>query len=377
MKNRIFNLIKKLVGIPSVNQMDHECQKNILYLLNNIGFRCEIFKIKNVTNFLATRGKKRPSIYFIGHTDVVFSGDYKFWKTPPFEPIKINDYIFGRGSIDMKGSIVSFILSVNYFLKKYPKNNHSIGLILTSDEEGKAIYGVNEICNIFRENCKIIDYCILGEPTSLNVLGDFSKNGRRGSISCKIVIEGIQGHIAYNYLISNPIHLVIPIINEILKLNWNKQEKFFSPTNFQISHINSGDNLSNVTPFEVILNFNFRFSKKFNFNIIKNIVYALLNKFNINYKIIWYSNGETFIKKLDNLSNAFTNSIKNEMGFFTKFSTDGGTSDGRFTSKICNQLVEFGIINSKIHKPNECIKISLIKKLSNIFYNVIKYLLIK
>ncbi len=375
--NSILELTKKLIALPSITPNDAGCQSLIISRLQNIGFNCEILIRDEVTNLWANRGTNSPLIVFAGHTDVVPPGSYEDWKTDPFMPTENNGRLYGRGSSDMKSSIASFIVAIEEFVLKYPCHPGSIGILLTSDEEGHAINGTKKVCDFLKEKGIRLDYCIVGEPTSDKILGDMCKNGRRGSLSGHLIVKGIQGHIAYSHLALNPIHQLLPAITELTSVKWDKNEDNlpFPPTTFQISNIKSGTGATNIIPDKVEMQFNFRFSQKSTPESLKKRVHAILDQYNLKYNLIWELNSKPFLTQSGLLSKALSDAICSEMNLKTKLSTTGGTSDARFIREICSQVIEFGPKNNMIHKMNEYVEIEVLEPLKNIYKRTLENIL--
>ncbi|UOF93519.1 MAG: succinyl-diaminopimelate desuccinylase [Bordetella sp.] len=372
----LLNLLKNLIIRPSITPNDAGCQSMIASRLQLIGFDCENLSYAEVTNLWAYRGTGSPLIIFAGHTDVVPVGEESKWKSNPFYPLEDNGYIYGRGTSDMKGSIAAFIIAIEEFLEKNPKHKGSIAIMLTSDEEGPAVNGTSIICNELKNRKIQPDYCIIGEPTSEKILGDVCKNGRRGSLSGYLTVQGVQGHIAYSNSTSNPIHQLAPALYSLIKKKWDDGNQHFPSTTFQISNLISGTGAENVIPDNVKIKFNFRFSPESTIESLKTQVNEILKKSNIQYSLDWKINGKPFLTLPNTLTKALGKSIYKETNILTKLSTSGGTSDGRFITKICPQVVEFGPINESIHKIDESIKISDLELLKNIYKSTLENILL-
>lgn len=373
--NAVLSLARELIARPSITPNDCGCQELLAKRLQAIGFTCETIECGEVTNLWARRGKAKPMIFFAGHTDVVPPGPPELWTNPAFEPMERDGYLYGRGTADMKTSIAAFIIALEQFVEKYPNHPGSLGMLITSDEEGPATEGTVKVCEILAERRENVEYCIVGEPTSLAVLGDMCKNGRRGSLSGRLIVKGVQGHVAYPHLAKNPVHLVAPALNSILSTSWDEGNAYFPPTTFQVSNFHSGNGATNVIAAEAILDFNFRFSTASTPYELKKRVHDLLDKYELDYHIDWTLSGEPFITPRGELSAALTLAIEDEMGYTPELSTTGGTSDGRFIAKICTQVIEFGPVNATIHKSNECVNITSLMQLSNIYRRTLEHLL--
>lgn len=372
----VIDIANSLVSLKSITPDDAGCQKIISDILIDIGFKCTTISKNGVTNLWARRGYNSPLFVFAGHTDVVPAGKIEEWISDPFVPTERDGYIYGRGTSDMKGSIAAFLVAVKEFVEEHPKHNGSIALLITSDEEGDAIYGSSLVCDYLRKNDVSIDFCIVGEPTSEKKLGDMCKNGRRGSLSGNLVVNGIQGHVAYPQLALNPIHSFSPALSDIMNYNWDQGNKYFPPTTFQISNIHSGNGATNVIPGDLQVKFNFRFSTENTPENLKRVIHSILDKYKLKYKIDWVLNGEPFITQNGLLIDAITESIFEETNIKTRLSTSGGTSDGRFITKISKQIIEFGPCNDTIHKVNERIDISSLNILKNIYKSTLEKLLL-
>ena len=364
---KTLNLAKELILKKSITPIDDGCQDLLISHLKSLGFTIEKLPSGEVTNFYARKGHEAPLLVFAGHTDVVPPGPLKEWTSPPFEPTVKNNRLYGRGAADMKTSLAAFIVSIEEFLTENKDHKGSIGLLITSDEEGIATDGTVKIVEALKNKKEKIDFCIVGEPTCVSKFGDTIKNGRRGSLSAKLIVKGIQGHIAYPELIKNPIHTVAPVIDELVNTIWDKGNEYFPKTSWQISNINGGTGATNVVPGFVEILFNFRYSSESTSDILKSNVEKILNKHHLDYDIDWQHSGEPYLTETGSLVNALSDAVKEITGNDPTISTTGGTSDGRFIAKICDQVVEFGPINESIHKINENVNIDDIETLKNIY----------
>lgn len=369
-------LTEQLIALDSVTPEDKGCQGSLISLLAPLGFQCETIQSGEVTNLWARRGTTQPVLVFAGHTDVVPTGPVAQWQSAPFAPTHRDGKLYGRGAADMKTSIAAFVVATEEFVTAHPDHQGSIAFLITSDEEGPATDGTVVVCNRLRERGEHIDYCIVGEPTSSEVLGDTIKNGRRGTMSGKLTVKGVQGHIAYPQLAKNPIHLVAPALAELVNEVWDQGNDYYLPTSWQMSNIHGGTGASNVIPGEVIIDFNFRFSTASTAEGLQQRVHAILDKHQLQYELKWTIGGHPFLTPKGNLSDALAKAIHDETGVTTELSTTGGTSDGRFIAKICPQVVEFGPINASIHKIDEHIKIADIDPLKNIYRRTLENLLL-
>lgn len=370
-------LTEQLIALDSVTPEDKGCQNTLINLLAPLGFTCETIQSGDVTNLWARRGSSQPLLVFAGHTDVVPTGPVTQWQSEPFAPTHRDGKLYGRGAADMKTSIAAFVVATEEFVAAHPDHNGSIGFLITSDEEGPATDGTIVVCNLLKERGEQLDYCIVGEPTSSEVLGDTIKNGRRGTMSGKLTVKGIQGHIAYPQLAENPIHTAAPALSALVAEVWDLGNEYYLPTSWQISNIHGGTGASNVIPGEVVIDFNFRFSTASTAEGLQQRVHAILDQHQLKYDLKWTIGGHPFLTPKGNLSDALAKAIKDETGVTTELSTTGGTSDGRFIAKICPQVVEFGPPNGSIHKIDEHIEVRYIDPLKNIYRRALENLLLE
>lgn len=381
--NATLALTESLISQNSVTPADGGCQELIAARLKPLGFECETiisgpdhFK---VTNLWAVKrgsaGKEGPLLSFAGHTDVVPTGPLDKWSTDPFVPTHIDGFLQGRGAADMKTSLAAFVVATEEFIQSHPKHQGSIAFLITSDEEGPAHDGTVIVCNELKKRGEKIDYCVVGEPTSVNALGDMIKNGRRGSLSGKLRIIGLQGHIAYPHLAKNPNHLMAPALAELATVVWDEGNEFFQPTSWQVSNIHSGTGATNMIPGEVVIDFNFRFSTENTADKLKEKLEVILKSHDLKYTIDWNLSGEPFLTAPGNLSAAMQASILEVTKAKAELSTTGGTSDARFIAKICPQVVEFGPRNATIHQINERIELADIEPLKNVYKGVLEKLI--
>ena len=364
---KTLNLTKELILKKSITPLDEGCQDLLINHLELLGFKVEKMPHGNVSNFYARKGQDAPLLVFAGHTDVVPPGPEEKWSSPPFKPTIKNDNLYGRGAADMKASLAAFIVSIEEFLAENKNHKGSIGLLITSDEEGIAVDGTVKVIETLKNRKEKIDFCIVGEPTCVSKLGDTVKNGRRGSLSAKLKVKGIQGHIAYPELIKNPIHEVAPAIDDLVKTIWDEGNEYFPKTSWQISNINGGTGATNVVPGEVEILFNFRYSSASTADMLKSRFIEILDKHQLDYDIDWQHSGEPYLTEKGSLVNIISDSVEEISGTKPTISTTGGTSDGRFISKLCDQVVEFGPINESIHKINENVIVKDIETLKNIY----------
>ncbi|MBN9356646.1 MAG: succinyl-diaminopimelate desuccinylase [Herbaspirillum huttiense] len=368
-------LTQELMSLSSVTPEDKGCQARLAELLAPLGFVCETIQSGDVTNLWARKGTAQPLVVFAGHTDVVPTGPLEKWQSHPFQPTLRDGRLYGRGASDMKTSIAAMVVACEEFTAAHPKHRGSIGFLITSDEEGPAIDGTVVVCNALKARGEQLDYCIVGEPTSAKTLGDMIKNGRRGTMSGKLTVKGIQGHIAYPQLARNPIHQAAPALAELVAEQWDAGNEYYLPTSWQISNIHGGTGASNVIPGEVVIDFNFRFSTASTVEGLQQRVHAILDKHGLEYDLKWTVGGLPFLTPRGDLSDALSKAIKDETGLDTELSTTGGTSDGRFIAQICPQVIEFGPPNDSIHKIDEHIEVRYIDPLKNIYRKTLENLL--
>jgi len=374
--NKTLALAEELISLSSVTPEDKGCQPRLIDLLSPLGFACEKIQSGKVTNLWARRGNTQPLIVFAGHTDVVPTGPLEQWQSHPFVPTHRDGKLYGRGAADMKTSIAAMVVAVEEFTAAHPQHAGSIGFLITSDEEGPATDGTIVVCSMLEQRGVQVDYCIVGEPTSADQLGDTIKNGRRGSMSGRLIIKGTQGHIAYPQLARNPIHLAAPALTELVAVQWDAGNEYYLPTSWQISNIHGGTGASNVIPGELVVDFNFRFSTASTAEGLQQRVHAILDEHGLDYDLKWTIGGQPFLTPRGALSDALTAAIKSETGIDAELSTTGGTSDGRFISRICPQVIEFGPPNGSIHKIDEHIEVRFIAPLKNIYRRTLENLLL-
>ncbi|HZE91184.1 MAG TPA: succinyl-diaminopimelate desuccinylase [Rhizobacter sp.] len=377
----VLQLVESLISRRSVSPQDGGCQELIAARLKPLGFECETLVFGpddfRVTNLWALRRGRagKPLLMFAGHTDVVPTGPLAQWASDPFVPTHRDGKLFGRGAVDMKSSLAAMVVAIEEFVAQHGETCGGIALLITSDEEGPAVDGTVKVCELLKARSEHIDYCIVGEPTSLTTLGDTIKNGRRGSLSGKLTVRGVQGHIAYPQLAKNPIHLATPALAELAAIEWDRGNRYFQPTRWQMSNIHGGTGAGNVIPGELVIDFNFRFSTEATPETLKSRVHAVLDAHGLDYALAWTLSGEPFLTPIGSLSDAITKAIHSETGVTTELSTTGGTSDGRFISKICPQVVEFGPLNATIHKIDEHIDVATIEPLKNIYRKTLENLI--
>ena len=375
MSSETLKLARELISRPSITPEDEGCQQLIGERLAAQGFNLESMIFEDTTNLWARRGQGRKLFCFAGHTDVVPPGDINDWQFPPFEPTTHEGYLYGRGAADMKGSLAAMVTATERFIKDYPNVDADIGFLITSDEEGPFINGTKRVIETLQERNENIDWCIVGEPSSTDTLGDIVKNGRRGSLTGDLTVLGIQGHVAYPHLAKNPVHDLAPALSELINEEWDQGNASFPPTTFQVSNIQAGTGAGNVIPGRIDTQFNFRFSTELTAEKIKQRVEAILDKHSLKYHLQWKLNGPPFLTESGALIEAVQAAIEHECGFATTLSTAGGTSDGRFIAPTGAQVIELGPVNATIHKVNECVKVSDLDKLSDVYYRCLEKLL--
>jgi len=370
-------LALQLISRRSITPHDEGCLDMIGTRLEPLGFKLEMMRCGDVDNLWARRGKSGPVVCFAGHTDVVPTGPVDKWHSDPFIPTIRDGMLYGRGTSDMKGSLAAFVTSIEKFVAAHPFHNGSIALLLTSDEEGIAVDGTVRVVETLQARGEKLDYCIVGEPTSVSKTGDTIKNGRRGSLSGTLTVKGVQGHIAYPHLVKNPIHMVAPAIAELAATVWDTGNEYFPHTSWQISNIHGGTGAANVVPGTVEIMFNFRFSTASTVEGLQSRVHEILDRHKLEYDLKWELSGKPYLTPRGDLVDAVGAAIKQVTGIDTELSTGGGTSDGRFIADICPQVLEVGPLNATIHKIDECIPVADLDALSEIYYLTLKNLLVK
>jgi succinyl-diaminopimelate desuccinylase len=368
-------LAEALIARRSVTPDDAGCQELLARRLAAAGFICETLRCGKVTNLWARRGAGRPLLCFAGHTDVVPTGPLGEWHSDPFTPTLRDGRLYGRGAADMKSSIAAFVVATELFLKEKPAHSGTIALLLTSDEEGPSVDGTVRVVEKLQRAGEAIDYCIIGEPSSIHALGDSIRVGRRGSLSAKVAVRGVQGHVAYPEQVRNPIHLLAPALAELAATEWDHGNEFFPPTSFQVSNLNAGTGAENVVPGTAVMLCNFRFSTASTEASLKSRFEAVLNKHGLDYEVAWTSGGKPFLSKQGKLTEAVTKAVQAHAGRSPRPNTAGGTSDGRFIIDICPEIVELGPVNASIHKLNEHIALADLEKLPKIYLEVLRSLL--
>ncbi len=383
--NATLQLTEQLLSLASVTPQDAGCQTLIAQRLQVLGFACETiesgpedFRVKNLwakrhaATAQASAGAK--TLVFAGHTDVVPTGPLAQWDSAPFSPSHRDGKLHGRGASDMKTSLAAFVVAIEEFLAHTPNPALNIALLLTSDEEGPAVDGTVVVCHTLKARGEVLDYCIVGEPTSVERTGDMIKNGRRGTMSGKLTVKGVQGHIAYPHMADNPIHRAAPALAELVGVRWDEGNAYFPPTSWQVSNMHGGTGASNVIPGEVVIDFNFRFSTESTPESLQSRLAAVLDQHGLRYDLVWTIGGLPFLTRPGTLVDAVRDAIRDETGLETQLSTTGGTSDGRFLAQICPQVIELGPPNATIHKINEYVALADIEPLKNIYRRVLERL---
>ena len=384
---KTLQLTEQLLSMASVTPHDGGCQALIAQRLAPLGFVCETIESGpadfRVTNLWAKRAAApvdtaqaaiktgAKTLVFAGHTDVVPTGPLNEWHSAPFVPTHRDGKLFARGASDMKTSLAAFVVAIEEFLATTPNPDLNIALLLTSDEEGPANDGTVVVCNTLKARGEVLDYCIVGEPTSVERTGDMIKNGRRGTMSGKLTVKGVQGHIAYPHLAKNPIHLAAPALAELVGIEWDRGNDFFPPTTWQVSNMHGGTGASNVIPGHVVIDFNFRFSTESTPESLQKRLASVLEKHELEYDLAWTVGGLPFLTTPGTLVDAVRDAIRSETGIETQLSTTGGTSDGRFIAQVCPQVIEMGPPNATIHKINEFVAVADIEPLKNIYRQVL------
>ncbi|MBT3696590.1 MAG: succinyl-diaminopimelate desuccinylase [Gammaproteobacteria bacterium] len=381
LENPVFELAKELISRVSVTPEDAGCQELIAARLNQLGFQTRQINAEGVHNLWAWRGTGSPHLMFAGHTDVVPPGPLEQWQTPPFEPTVKNGQLYGRGAADMKSSLAAMIVAVEDATAHAEHNNGTLSFLITSDEEGVATYGTRYAIDVLAKEGIRPDYCVVGEPSSSEQLGDVVRSGRRGSLNAKLKVIGTQGHVAYPQDANNPIHNVLTALSAMTTKEWDLGNDFYPPTSFQISNINGGTGATNVIPGELEIDFNFRFNTEQTATGLSASVEEILHSYGVTYEIKWQLSGEPFLTLPGALTEAVTQAIKAETGLTTELSTSGGTSDGRFISPWDKpgsgqvEVVELGPLNATIHKIDECVAVDDLVPLARIYQQIIKTLL--
>ncbi|MFI4913910.1 MAG: succinyl-diaminopimelate desuccinylase [Steroidobacterales bacterium] len=368
-------LTQDLIGRPSVTPADEGCQALMAGRLAALGFRVEMLRYGNVDNLWAQRGDGAPVLCFAGHTDVVPTGPLEEWRSDPFRPSVRDGLLYGRGAADMKSGLAAMVTATESFIAQHPDHRGSLAFLITSDEEGPSVDGTRRVVETLRARHQRIDWCIVGEPSSEQSIGDTIKIGRRGSLSGRLTVHGVQGHIAYPQLAANPVHSFAPALAELASRVWDAGNEHFQPTTFQVSNLNAGTGAPNVIPGELKARFNLRYSPVHSLEELKRTVEEILERHGVKYTLEWYVSGEPFYTPPGRLSEAVCAAIAAVTGRVPAMSTGGGTSDGRFIAPLGAEVVELGVVNATIHKVNESVRIEDIDTLHAIYLQALKNLL--
>ena len=369
----VIELAQQLIRRPSLSPDDAGCQALLIARLEAIGFQIEPMHIDDTLNFWATRGQGE-TLAFAGHTDVVPPGDVSRWINPPFEPTIRDGMLFGRGAADMKGSLAAMVVAAERFVAAHPNHKGRLAFLITSDEEASAKNGTVKVVERLMARNERVDYCLVGEPSSTEVVGDVVKNGRRGSMTANLTIHGVQGHVAYPHLADNPVHRAMPALNALVATEWDGGNAFFPPTSMQIANVQAGTGSNNVIPGEFFVQFNFRFSTELTDQMIKDRVAALLDSYQLRYTLEWNVSGQPFLTSRGKLVDAVIRAVSHYNEIKPQLLTTGGTSDGRFIARMGAQVVELGPVNATIHKINECVKAADLQTLSRMYQRIMEQL---
>ncbi|WP_033791774.1 succinyl-diaminopimelate desuccinylase [Pantoea septica] len=369
----VIELAQQLIRRPSLSPDDAGCQALLIARLEAIGFQVEPMLIDDTLNFWATRGQGE-TLAFAGHTDVVPPGDASRWINPPFEPTIRDGMLFGRGAADMKGSLAAMVVAAERFVAAHPNHKGRLAFLITSDEEASAKNGTVKVVERLMARNERVDYCLVGEPSSTEVVGDVVKNGRRGSMTANLAIHGVQGHVAYPHLADNPVHRAMPALNALVATEWDSGNAFFPPTSMQIANVQAGTGSNNVIPGEFFVQFNFRFSTELTDQMIKERVAALLDSYQLRYTLEWNVSGQPFLTSRGKLVDAVIRAVSHYNEIKPQLLTTGGTSDGRFIARMGAQVVELGPVNATIHKINECVKAADLQTLSRMYQRIMEQL---
>ena len=369
------DLLADLIRRPSVTPDDAGCQALLAERLAALGFRIEPMRFGEVDNLWARLGRSEPVLCFAGHTDVVPPGDLSAWDSDPFTPARRDGLLYGRGAADMKASLAAMVLATEEFVTAFPDHSGSIAFLLTSDEEGPARDGTLKVVETLTARGEAIDWCIIGEPSSLERLGDTLRIGRRGSLSGLLTVRGVQGHVAYPDLANNPIRRFAPVLQELHEIVWDEGNEHFPPTSFQVVQLDAGAGAANVTPGELFARFNFRYSTEWTHTDLRQRVATLLDSFELDYELQWRLSGEPFLTRPGTLSNAVSRAVRETVGLTPVLSTGGGTSDGRFIAPMGVDVVELGPVNASIHKVNEHVRIADVPPLTAMYRRTLELLL--
>ncbi|WIL42991.1 succinyl-diaminopimelate desuccinylase [Pantoea agglomerans] len=370
----VIELTQQLIRRPSLSPDDAGCQALLIARLEAIGFKIETMNIDDTLNFWATRGEGE-TLAFAGHTDVVPPGDASRWINPPFEPTIRDGMLFGRGAADMKGSLAAMVVAAERFVAVHPHHRGRLAFMITSDEEASGTNGTVKVVERLMARRERLDYCLVGEPSSTEVVGDVVKNGRRGSITANLTVHGVQGHVAYPHLADNPVHRAMPALTELVATEWDQGNEFFPATSMQIANVQAGTGSNNVIPGELFVQFNFRFSTELTDEMIRQRVAELLDRHQLRYTIEWKLSGQPFLTSRGKLVDAVVKAVAHYNEIKPQLLTTGGTSDGRFIARMGAQVVELGPVNATIHKINECVKASDLQMLSRMYQRIMEQLI--
>ena len=370
----VIELAQQLIRRPSLSPDDAGCQALLIARLEAIGFQIEQMHINDTLNVWATRGHGE-TLAFAGHTDVVPPGDANRWINPPFEPTIRDGMLFGRGAADMKGSLAAMVVAAERFVAAHPQHKGRLAFLITSDEEASAVNGTVKVVERLMARHERLDYCLVGEPSSTEIVGDVVKNGRRGSMTANLTLHGVQGHVAYPHLADNPVHRAMPALNELVATEWDQGNAFFPPTSMQIANVQAGTGSNNVIPGEFFVQFNFRFSTELTDQMIKDRVTELLDRHQLRYTLEWTVSGQPFLTSRGRLVDAVVNAVTHYNEVKPQLLTTGGTSDGRFIARMGAQVVELGPVNATLHKINECVKASDLQLLSRMYQRIMEQLI--
>ena len=379
--SRTLQQTEQLIARPSVTPKDEGCLEMIADLLSPLGFVCErldsgpdSFRVSNLWALRNSPVAGAKTVVFVGHTDVVPTGPIEQWSSHPFTPSHRDGKLYGRGASDMKASVAAFVVAAEEFVAQHPNAPLNVAILLTSDEEGPSVDGTAIVVEELKKRGQPLDYCVVGEPTAVTKLGDMIKNGRRGSLTGKLTVHGVQGHIAYPQLARNPIHQALAALDELAKTVWDEGNAFFPPTSFQMSNIHAGTGAGNVIPGQMVVDFNFRFSTESTAESLKARVKSTLERHTLEYDLKWTLGGKPFLTTPGTLVSAVQQAVRDEVGLETELSTTGGTSDGRFISEICPEVIEIGPSNATIHKIDECVALADLEPLKNIYRRILENL---
>jgi succinyl-diaminopimelate desuccinylase len=376
-QNATLELARELIARRSQTPDDGGCQDIVRARLERIGFQCETLRSNAVTNLFARRGETRPAVCLAGHTDVVPPGPEHAWSSDPFTPTVRDGRLYGRGAADMKSSLAAFVVAIEEFVRAHPQHPGSIALLLTSDEEGPATDGTVRVVEKLQAEGTEFDFCVVGEPSSVDRLGDMIKNGRRGTLSGTLRVRGVQGHIAYPHLARNPIHLAAPVIAELAALRWDEGNEYFPPTSWQASNIHAGTGATNVIPGLLELTFNFRYATASTQDSLKARFEAVLQRHRLDYELLWTGAGTPYLTPRGELVRVTSEVIGAVCGIVPEVSCTGGTSDGRFIAAVCREIIELGPVNATIHKLDECVAIAELEPLTALYRGILERLLLR